>query len=69
MRSKSESLPVIHSYLTSKEVCELLRISAKTLQRMRQNRKITYVRVCGRGLIFPQTEVERFLKERTVLAA
>lgn len=59
---------VKQSYLTSEEVCALIRVSPKTLQRMRKERKIMFMRRPGR-VIFPATEVARYIKDRLVLAA
>jgi excisionase family DNA binding protein len=57
-----------HSYLTTEEVCALLRTSAKTLQRWRKSRRITYVRLSGRFL-YPRTAIEKFIAARTMHSA
>jgi excisionase family DNA binding protein len=54
-----------HAFLTTPEVCELLRISEKTLQRWRKDRKLTYIRRGGRFL-FRSTDLDNFLAQRTV---
>jgi excisionase family DNA binding protein len=59
---------VEHSYLTSEEVCALLRICAMTLSRWRKARKITYVRLGGRFL-YPRAGIEKFIAARTVQSA
>ena len=54
-----------HSYLTGKEVCALLRISAMTLHRWRKARKIGYVRMGGKFL-YHRTAIEKFIAARTM---
>ena len=52
-------------YLTSKEVCELLHISNRTLQRMRDARVIDFTYV-GNSCRYKRTEIEKYLHERMV---
>jgi excisionase family DNA binding protein len=54
-------------FLTSPEVCELLRVSRRQLGRMIVSRKITYTRVGG-VLRFSTTSLEQYLAARTVNA-
>jgi excisionase family DNA binding protein len=54
--------------LTSNEVCDLLRISAKSLQRLRGKKAISFLRISG-SVRFRQADVENFLAQRTVVAA
>ena len=50
-------------YLTSAEVCELLDISNRTLQRMRDARVISFTYI-GNACRYRRTDIERYLKER-----
>jgi excisionase family DNA binding protein len=56
------------TYLTTKEVCDLLRISAMTLLRWRKARKISYIRLGGRTL-YSRTAIEKFIAARTMHSA
>lgn len=58
---------ILASYLTTAEVCELLRVSPRTLQRWRLTRKITSVRLSGK-ILYPRTALEIFIAKRTVTA-
>lgn len=52
-------------FLTSAEVCALLRIDRRTLRRYTKKRLLSFVRRGG-GYLFPSSEVERFIESRTV---
>jgi excisionase family DNA binding protein len=62
------TINVGHRYMTTKEVCALLRTSAKTLQRWRKARKIGYVRLGGKFL-YHRTAIEKFIAARTLPSA
>ena len=67
-KSADSQSPRKGPYLTTSEVCGLLRIGDKTLQRWRNARKLTFIQRGGRFL-FPAAEIDRFLESRTVRAA
>ena len=50
-------------YLTSAEVCEMLHISSRTLQRMRDAKVIGFTFV-GNACRFRRSDIEKYLKER-----
>lgn len=50
--------------LTHREVCERLRISPKTLQKLRTARKISYIRFGHRSIRFRPEAVEEFIRRR-----
>lgn len=50
-------------YLTSAEVCEMLHISSRTLQRMRDAKVINFTFV-GNACRFRRSDIEKYLKER-----
>ncbi len=52
-------------YLASNEVCKLLQISNRTLQRMRDARVIGFTYV-GNACRYKRTEIEKYLHERMV---
>ena len=54
-------------YLTSKEVCKMLQVSNRTLQRMRDAKTIGFTYV-GNACRYKRTEIEKYLHDRgTVL--
>lgn len=54
-------------YLTSKEVCKMLQVSNRTLQRMRDAKAIGFTYV-GNACRYKRTEIEKYLHDRgTVL--
>jgi excisionase family DNA binding protein len=55
-----------HALLTSDEVCNVLRISPRTLKRWRSARILTHVRR-GRAFLFPRAAVEKYITSRTVI--
>ena len=59
---KSEDKPS-KEHLTSKEVCEMLGISNRTLQRMRDARVFNFTYV-GNTCRYRRTDIEKYLKER-----
>jgi len=50
--------------LTQREVCALLRISAKTLQRLRREKKIRFVKFGPHSIRFRQEDVGKFVNRR-----
>lgn len=48
-------------YLTNREVCQLLRISSRTLQNWRDTGKIQFVRIKGK-ILYKDTGVNNLLK-------
>jgi excisionase family DNA binding protein len=66
--STNQTLPMGHVFLTSQEVCDLLRVCPKTLKNWRKRRAIEFIRR-GRNVLFRRETVERFLAGRTVKAA
>ena len=46
-------------YLTNREVCQLLRISSRTLQNWRDTGKIPFVRLKGK-ILYRQSEIYRY---------
>ena len=59
--------PKVANYLTTGEVCAELRISPKTLQRMRKSRSIDHVRMRGKFL-FPRTAIDQILNRLLIRA-
>lgn len=53
------------SLLTQREVCRQLRLSVKTLQRLRKSKRIEAIVISHRAVRFTQAAVDRFLKENT----
>lgn len=62
---KKEDINPQKEYLTSKEVCELLHVSNRTLQRIRDARVIGFTYV-GNSCRYKRTEIEKYLHERIV---
>ena len=56
----------MQKWLDGEEVCRLLRISPRTLQTLRDNRKIAFAQV-NRKFYYRPKEVERLLKEAALL--
>lgn len=50
--------------LNQREVCRLLAISPKMLQKLRRSRKIRFVRLSYRAIRFRQEDVAEFLQRR-----
>lgn len=48
-------------YLANREVCQLLRISSRTLQNWRDTGKIPFVRLKGK-VLYEQTKINSFCK-------
>lgn len=49
-------------YLTNREVCQLLRISSRTLQNWRDTRKIPFIRLKGK-ILHRKSEIVRLLED------
>ena len=54
-------------FLTTPELCALLHVSAKTVQRWRKANKITYTMI-GTHFLYPISDVNTFIARRTVTA-
>lgn len=52
-------------YMTTKEVCDLLRITEPTLNDWCKQGKLSKIKL-NRRVLFSRNEVDRFLKESTV---
>jgi len=64
---KKETSPQ-KEYLTSREVCKMLQVSNRTLQRMRDAKAIGFTYV-GNACHYKRTEIEKYLHDRgTVLS-
>jgi len=50
--------------LTQRDVCALLRISAKSLQRFRRERRIKFVQFGPHSIRFRQEDVAEFVRRR-----
>jgi len=61
----NKEAPKQEIWLDSQEVSNLLRISTKTLQRLRKDKLISYTVLRGRCL-YKLSEIERGLNERTI---
>ena len=55
-------------FLTSRDVCALLKISSKTLERLRKKRALNFVRLGG-AYRFRRSAVDLFLSQREVTAS
>lgn len=64
-KRESENLNLDEEWVDSYEVCSFLRISERTLQRLRTNGLITYSVISGKTY-YTIAEVKRILKERLV---
>lgn len=54
-----------HIYLETHEVCQILLICPRTLSRLRDKKKVTYVRK-GTRIIYRFSEIERIVEERLI---
>lgn len=52
-------------YFSLNETLQILKVSKKTLQKLRDHRHIGFVQF-GRSILFPQAEVEAFLKRNHI---
>ena len=59
-----EESGMIERLLTTREVCKRLGICLKTLQQLRANRKIAYIRFGHRSIRFREQAIEQFLARR-----
>ena len=53
------------AWVDSQEVCRFLKISERTLQRLRTNGKVTYSRIGGK-YYYQISEIKKILKERVI---
>lgn len=49
------------SNLTGKEVCDLLHISPRTLQTLRDKRQISFVALSDRNILYPESAIREML--------
>lgn len=56
------------SNLTSKEVCDLLHISSRTLQTLRDKRQIPFVALSDRNILYPESAIREMLTQNYRLA-
>lgn len=50
-------------YLAGDEVCDLLHISSRTLQTLRDRRQIPFIAVSDRNILYPETGIREMLME------
>lgn len=50
-------------YLTGDEVCDLLHISSRTLQTLRNRRQIPFIAVSDRNILYPETGIGEMLMQ------
>lgn len=55
----------VPAWYTSKEVCDMLNIHKRTLQRLRHDKRITYSRI-GRRIIYKHNDVDFLVSQRAV---
>jgi excisionase family DNA binding protein len=67
----AQPIPISDQQLTPRQVCSLLGISQKTLQRMLRQKPpaISYVRLSARLFRFRRAAVEAFIAQRTIKGA
>lgn len=70
-RTVSELLPDLikkstqKKYLTKREVMQLLNVSAPTLQRMRDERRISFIQD-GRSILYPYADLIAYLESKHI---
>jgi MerR family transcriptional regulator, repressor of the yfmOP operon len=64
MKTENE---VIEQWLSSEEVCKILRISSRTLQNYRDKREIPFYQI-GRKIYYKASDVNRFLERHHIKA-
>lgn len=50
-------------YLSSEEVCDLLHISSRTLQTLRDRRQIPFVAISERNILYPESVIREMLMQ------
>lgn len=50
-------------YLSSEEVCDLIHISSRTLQTLRDRRQIPFTMISDRNILYPETGIREMLME------
>jgi excisionase family DNA binding protein len=58
----------IEKFLTTRDVCAALKISPKTLERLRKRRALNFIRVGG-AYRFRRSAINLFLSQREVMAS
>lgn len=61
LADKNYRPPVSSENLTGKEVCDLLHISSRTLQTLRDSRQIPFTVVSERIILYPETGIRETL--------
>ena len=64
-KNKLDSIPKAEVWLNSNEVTDLLKISIRTLQRLRNDNMISYTMLRGRCL-YKLSDIEKSLRERII---
>lgn len=62
LHKQANSAPIQEWYLTNTEVCDLLKVSRRTLQRYRDEGRIAFSQV-GATIRYKAADVERFLHD------
>ncbi|MDR0412469.1 MAG: helix-turn-helix domain-containing protein [Dysgonamonadaceae bacterium] len=65
LQSKSEERPPEDGWVDSYEVCTFLKISSKTLQRLRAAGEITYSQIRGKNF-YKISEIQRLMNEHII---
>ena len=65
LQSKEEEQPPTESWVDSYEVCTFLKISSRTLQRLRSANAINYSQIRGK-IFYKISEVQRLLNENII---
>jgi excisionase family DNA binding protein len=60
--------PHTKQYLSSNEVCEILNISSRTLQRYRTNGKISYSKISERNFLYKLEDVMELINKNIFYA-
>lgn len=60
IKEGARQYPFKEQWLTSKEVCEVLKISTRTLQQFRDNKEFSYSRIGGK-MYYKSSDIEGFL--------
>lgn len=63
LADKNYRPPVSSENLTGKEVCDLLHISSRTLQTLRDTRQIPFVALSDRNILYPESAIREMLTQ------
>ena len=64
-QAKEEGIPVGEGWVDSYEICTFLKVSDKTLQRLRSSNEISYSRIRGKNF-YKISEIQRLLDEKII---